>query len=80
MHDLGNRIGVNINGYDPRHQWASDMVDMDNNYVQVLDAGGWAKESTVLLRYRGRKTIPNQGLKLKRKEVMALDSSSFPMP
>jgi integrase len=74
VHDLGSRIGVDINGYDPRHQWASDMVDMDNNYVQVLDAGGWAKESVVLLRYRGRKQIPNQGLKLKRKEVLALEA------
>lgn len=71
VHTLGVRIGVNINGYDPRHQWASDMVDMDNNYVQILDAGGWTKDSGMLLRYRGRKHIPNKGLKLKRKDLLS---------
>ncbi len=73
VHDLGGRIGVNINGYDPRHQWASDMVDENNNYIQILDASGWAKQSVILLRYRGRKTIPNQGLKLKRTEILSLE-------
>jgi integrase len=73
VHTLGLRIGVDINGYDPRHQWTSDMVDENNSDIQILDAGGWAKQSVMLLRYRGRKTIPNQGLRLKRKEVLALE-------
>lgn len=69
VHVLGERVGLDINGYDPRHQWASDNVDVENNTIQVLDAGGWARDSQMLLRYRGRKAVPNRGLKLKRRPL-----------
>lgn len=69
VHVLGERAGLDINGYDPRHQWASDNVDMENNVIRVLDAGGWARDSQMLLRYRGRKAVPNRGLKLKRRPL-----------
>lgn len=66
VHLLGLVIGVNLNAYDARHQWTRDAVDTGNALVDILTAGGWSKDSPMVRRYSGERTITNERIQLKR--------------
>ena len=66
VHLLGLAIGVNLNAYDARHQWTRDAVDAGNALVDILTAGGWSKDSPMVRRYSGERTIANERIQLKR--------------
>ncbi len=66
VHLLGVAIGVNLNAYDGRHQWTRDAVDAGNALVDILTAGGWSKDSPMVRRYSGERTIANERIQLKR--------------
>jgi hypothetical protein len=66
VHLLGLAIGVNLNAYDARHQWTRDAVDTGNALVDILTAGGWSKDSPMVRRYSGERTITNKRIQLKR--------------
>jgi hypothetical protein len=66
VHLLGLVIGVNLNAYDARHQRTRDAVDTGNALVDILTAGGWSKDSPMVRRYSGERTITNERIQLKR--------------
>jgi hypothetical protein len=66
MHQLGMAIGVDLSSYDGRHQWTRDAVDAGNALVDILSAGGWSKDSPMVRRYSGERTIANEHITLNR--------------
>jgi integrase len=66
MHTLGKAIGVNLNAYDARHQWTRDALEAGNALIDVLDAGGWSKDSPMARRYSGERAIANERIRLNR--------------
>lgn len=63
---LGEAIGVEINAYDLRHQWTRDAIDSGNAVLDVLEAGGWAKDLPMIRRYVGERAIANERIHLHR--------------
>ena len=63
---LGGAIGVNLNPYDARHQWTRDALDGGNTLTDVLDAGGWSRDSAMARHYRGERAIANERIRLNR--------------
>ncbi len=66
IHQLGSAIGVNLNAYDARHQWTRDALDAGNTLTDILTAGGWSKDSPMVRRYSGERTIANERITLNR--------------
>jgi hypothetical protein len=66
VHQLGCAIGVNLSAYDGRHQWTRDAVDAGNALIDILSAGGWSKDSPMVRRYQGERTIANERITLNR--------------